>query len=638
MCGLVGAVSFTGPVSRRVLAAGAEALGHRGPDGSTVWVADHGRVGFGHTRLGLVDPGAIQPIASEEEQLRIIVNGEFYDHDRLRTELRGRGHSFRTDTDSEIALHLYQERGARCLDDLRGEFAFAVWDEDEQALFAARDRFGIKPLFYTVQDGMVLFASEIKALFAMGVNPVWDNYAVFGAIHGCFSQDKTLFANIQQVPAGHSLRLTRAGAKITQYWDVDFPRSKTLVLAVDETEYVLEVRRLLEEAVTLRMRADVPVGYLLSGGLDSSAMIGIATAHAGTAQQAFTVSFDSDRYDESSAATQTAAHLGAELCVVRAGDAALADCFADAVVAGEGLQYNAHGPARFMLSRAIRDAGYRAVMGGEGADEAFAGYGFVRKAATLDPASHSWANIGRKALGLVRPLNDSERSLAQTSQLLARGSRLVDLPPWLIDRGADWLEAQRSILSPEFTESYRRRDPFFTLLRRLDLRGQVLGREPARQMLYFWLRSIFAGYHLGADRLDMAHSVETRLPYLDHHLFDYAAQIPIATLTKGGLQKHLLREAARPYVTDSVYTGAKQPFYAPPLASEPGTALHTMVRDLLSTPAANQVPFLDQTGCLALIDRLPTLDPPDRATLDPILLLAASLVVLQQHYRPSANT
>jgi asparagine synthase (glutamine-hydrolysing) len=485
---------------------------------------------------------------------------------------------------------------------------------------------------------MVLMASEIKALFAMGVTPVWDQDAVFAAVHGCFSRDRTLFENIHQLPAGHSLRVNRHGVKLTRYWEIDFPRVKKLAPVVDETECALEVRRLLEEAVLLRMQADVPVGFLLSGGLDSSAMIGVATANTATAQQAFTVSFDSDHYDESSAAAHTATHLGAELCVVRAGDTALADCFADAVVAGEGLQYNAHGPARFLLSRAIRDVGYRAVMGGEGADEAFAGYGFVRNAATLSPTIRNWSGIARKALGLARPLDETERSLAQTSHLVARASRLIDLPPWVITRAADWLEAQRSILAPEFIHTYRRRDPFFTLLWQLDLRDQVLGRERARQMLYVWLRSIFAGYHLGADRLDMAHSVETRLPYLDHHLFDHSAQIPVATLAKGGRQKHLLREAARPYVTDSVYAGAKQPFYAPPLASEPGTALHGMVQDLLSSPAATDVPFLDRTGCLALLKRLPDCEPQDRATLDPILLLAASLVVLQQHYKPRAGT
>ena len=636
MCGLVIAVSFAGRVMPGPLFAGVEALGHRGPDGSNVWFSDDGRVGFGHTRLGLIDPGAVQPIAGENDRLYIIVNGEFYDHDRIRSNLRRRGHEFRTGTDSEIALHLYQERGSRCIEDLRGEFAFALWDEDAGTLFAARDRFGIKPLFYVVTSEMVILASEIKALFAMGVDPVWDNDAVFGAVHGCFPQDRTLFANVQQLPAGHTLTATRSGVEISQYWDVDYPRRRTLGPVVNETRNVLDVRRQLEEAVRLRMRADVPVGYLLSGGLDSSAMIGIAAGQADVTLHAFTVAFDSDRYDESSAAARTATHLGADLHVVRAGDAELADCFADAVVSGEGLQYNAHGPARFLLSRVIHDAGFRAVMGGEGADEAFAGYGFVRGATGSDPANHSWRGMVHKALASAKPLSGAEKSVAETSQLVARASRLLNLPPWVIERSAHWLEAQRSILSPELRHRYRRRDPFVMLLRQLDLRGQVLGREPARQMLYVWLRSIFVGYHLGVDRLDMANAVETRLPYLDHHLWAHLAQLPVATLAKGGVQKHLLREAARPYVTESVYRGPKQPFYAPPLASEPGTALHTMVRDLLASPAANNMPFLDRNGCLALLDRLPNLDQPDRATLDPILLLAASLVTLEQHYRPGA--
>jgi asparagine synthase (glutamine-hydrolysing) len=381
-------------------------------------------------------------------------------------------------------------------------------------------------------------------------------------------------------------------------------------------------------------RADVPVGYLLSGGLDSSTMIGIAAAHAETPPQAFTVAFDSDRYDESAAAARTAAHLGADLCIVRAGDAELADSFADAVIAGEGLQFNAHGPARYLLSRTIHQAGYRAVMGGEGADEAFAGYGFVRKV-TVEGSTGRTLALARQAISLLRPLRGPERSLAQTSHLLARASRLIDLPSWAIERGTNWREAQRSILAPEFRHVHRHRDPILQLLRQLDLRGQVLGRERARQMIYLWLRSIFVGYHLGADRLDMAHSVETRLPYLDHHLFEHVANIPIAAHAAEGRQKHLLREAARPYISDDVYCGPKQPFYAPPLASQPGSALHTMVHDLLTSNAADDTPFIDRAGCAALLDRASTLNPSDRATLDPILLLAASLTVLQQHYQPS---
>jgi asparagine synthase (glutamine-hydrolysing) len=619
-------ISFDG------LTKGVRGLEHRGPDGACMWLAEGGRVGLGHTRLSIIDATATQPIRSEDEQRFIIVNGEFYDFDRLRSELQGRGHHFRTRTDSEIALHLYEERRERCLEHLRGEFAFVIWDGVEASLFAARDRFGIKPLFYAEQDGVLYLASEVKALFQAGVRAAWDREAVFDELHGCFAPDRSLFHSVRQLPAGHFMRASAGGIRLERYWDVNYPRASRPPSAADAQAQLERVGELLDESIRHRLRADVPVGYLLSGGLDSSAVLGIAAAASGSGGRAFTVAFDSGDFDESLNARAAAAHANADLTLVRVTEDELASNFADSVWHGEGIQYNAHGTARFLLSRAIQAAGYRAVMGGEGADEAFAGYGFVRAALHPDHAMPFSTSI-RLAMAMLLPLREAERSIALTSPLLARLARFAQLPNWAVGRAASWLETLRSLLAPEFAREFRERDPYRSLIRRLDLRRQVFGREPAKKLLYMWLKTVFAQYHMGADRLDMAHGVEVRLPYLDHVLFEHVSRLPVAALAKDGVQKQALRELARPYVPESIYSGAKRPFYAPPSAAVPGSRLNELVQETCRSTTIRSLPFFEQSSTVALLDRLPDLKARDRVSLDPILMVIASLVILHERYR-----
>ena len=239
MCGIVALFSNAGSVSREALAHATDALQHRGPDGQGVWVAPHRRVGLGHTRLSIIDLSTgDQPIANEDERLRVVVNGEFYDYERYRRELTVRGHRLRSRSDSEILLHLYEEEGTACLRHLRGEFAFALWDEPNGVLFAARDRFGIKPLYYGRFGDTLYLASEAKALFAAGVPARWDSESVFQDLHGVLDGDRSLFDGICQVPAGHYLLASRNHVKIARYWELDFPRLEAEPPVRSESEYV----------------------------------------------------------------------------------------------------------------------------------------------------------------------------------------------------------------------------------------------------------------------------------------------------------------------------------------------------------------------------------------------------------------
>src|SRR5664279_704897 len=275
MCGIVGFFSRKRPVSQEVLQRATRSLYHRGPDGQRHWVSEDERAGLGHARLSIIDlSGGEQPIASEDGRTRIVVNGEFYGYEAIQRELENAGHRLRTRSDSEIVLHLYEDLGTQCLHRLRGEFAFVLWDETHRTIFAARDRFGIKPLFHAFHEDTLYLASEVKALFAAGVPARWDAESVYHSIELGGHQMRTLYDGVFQVPPGHYLIATDKNIQIHQYWDFDYPKANGHTGQRSDGDYAEEFREALEESVRVRLRADVPVGCYLSGGLDSCAVLG----------------------------------------------------------------------------------------------------------------------------------------------------------------------------------------------------------------------------------------------------------------------------------------------------------------------------------------------------------------------------
>jgi len=626
MCGIVAIVN-----NEREVAA-IEALVPRGPDEQNSWFSPTGRTALGHARLNIIDPETgTQPIASEDGKLHIIVNGEFYDYERITRELESRGHRFRTRSDSEIALHLYREMGAGCLEHLRGEFAFVIWDEEDQTLFAARDRFGIKPLFYVEDAEGLRISSEVTALFASSVPAAWDHESVFQNLFFSFDQDRTLFKNIRQLPPGHHLVAKHGVLTVRRYWDVDYPKASAPTVHTSEADCIENVRNLLDESIRLRMRADVPVGCYLSGGVDSSSVLGIASRYSQGKFTAFTIAFDHPDFDESAPARAMAEFAGAEFRPIAVKGMDFADVFYEAVWKGEMIHYNAHGAARFHLSRAVQREGYKVVIGGEGADELFAGYDFS-SAALLAGSSGGIVKWAKMLARFLRPRTATERQIAATSPWLARLSQGLAFPPHLTDYVADKFRFLHSIIAPEFAVQFRKRDPYREFFRQFDYRKTLYGREPAKQILYLWMKSLFVNYVLAAERLDMANAVEVRLPFLDHKLFDYARSIPASMLAKDGTIKYILREAVKPYVTDEVYRGLKQPFLAPPTTRRNDDAMYIMLQDLLRSESFASVPFFDNTAVVKMLDELAVMDESERSAMDPVLFMMASIGVLHEKY------
>jgi asparagine synthase (glutamine-hydrolysing) len=619
-----------------------KSLYHRGPDGQRHWIGFGGRVALGHARLSIIDlTTGDQPIASEDGRTRIIVNGEFYGYESIQKELEQASHRLRTRSDSEIALHLYEDFGTQCLHRLRGEFALVLWDERNRTMFAARDRFGIKPLFYAFHNETLYLASEVKALFAAGVPRRWDSESVSQSVEFGGHPDRTLCEGVLQVPPGHYLIATEKHIELSRYWDFDYPRADRSGTHRSTADYVAEFRSALEEAVRIRLHADVPVGCYLSGGLDSCAVLGLAAKHRSDPIRAFTLSFDRAEYDEEKEAREMAGKVGAEFFPIAIKQDDLADHFADAILQSETFCFNAHGVAKYLLSRAVRDAGYKVVLTGEGSDEILGGYAHFRRDMLL------YNNEGEDPSEVAKLLDDLERLNPVSRGLLLPDGEAKPLdnvkrvlgfvPSWIETFSARSAKMQE-LFAEEFWSTYSERSGYQALLSSIDVRGQLIGRDPVHQSLYLWSKTLLPGYILTmlGDRMEMAHSVEGRVPFLDHHLVELVRSQPVTQKIHGMTEKYVLREAVRDVITDTVYRRQKHPFLSPPATLHPKQKLGALVQDTLRSPVLATLPFFNQKKVLGVLDRLNTMDEGSRVANDQVLMTIVSACVLQERFRLAA--
>ena len=635
MCGIVAAVSKSGGILAEDVRRATRRLQHRGPDAQHVWVSPDGRAALGHARLSIIDlDTGNQPIANEDERLHLVINGELYDFERIRRTLEDNGHVFRTRTDSEIALHLYEDLGTRALHRLRGEFALAMWDARDRQLFAARDRFGIKPLYYAIHDGVFYLASEVKALAALGVPLRWNRDALFDIHFVAHPPDSTLFAGIHQVPPGCCLLTDGDHVRILPYWDWDYPRQDEVDSGRTSDEWVERLRTVFEDAVRVRLRADVPVACYLSGGLDSCAVLGVASRLSPTPLRAFTLSFDHADYDEVDIAKAQAERSGAEFCRVDVRSDDLADHFADAIYHAERPFINGHAIAKFLLSRAVRDAGIKVVLTGEGSDETFAGYPHFRRDHLLHGAN---AYSPEERTQLLRQLDEANRASAGT--LLPQGTTMLDsvqrvlgFVPAHLESWAQIGHGLLRIARDEFVAAYAGRDTFRILLNSLDVERQLAGRDAVNQSLYIWARTMLPGYILGnlGDRMEMAHSVEGRLPFLDHFVVEEAARMPVSMKIRGMTEKFVLREAARPVLIDAVYGRQKHPFMTPPATLQPNGRLYAFMQDTLRGRLLDGPGIYDRAKVLAVLDAVPSMDHAARGRADALLMWLTSVCLLSE--------
>ncbi|KAJ6485876.1 putative asparagine synthase [Mycena sanguinolenta] len=598
MCGIVAAFYSDNvqPPSvedlKSKLHAALEVIKYRGPDSNGTYVSPDARVGLGHVRLSIIDlETGQQPLSDEDDLIHCVVAGEIYDHDRIRAEMQSQGYSFKTKSDSELVVQLYKRDGFNCLFNLRGEFAFILYDVKRRLQFAARDRFGIKPLYYTVSNGAVMFGSEIKTFMGLGWKAEWDLDSIVQ--NGVFGDNRTVFKGVKKLAPGHFAICQASGEIQTQsYWDYTFP-SPTAAPVSTLDEMIAGVRDRLVEAVNLRMRADVPWAVYLSGGIDSSAVAGIAThllrkKNPDAKLTTFTLSYNEDpTTDETPMATRNAAHIGADMVVVPATEAALVGMFEESIWHSEIPCSTFHGAGKLLLSRAVRDAGFKVALSGEGSDESFGGYPWFPLDYLREPDATA------ASLGVPLPSEEERRAVAQA---YAAATRVFELPS--AARSAQKSDGPRSLLNisshlflapvsaplvaPAFTPASLAQtgvpNPIRTVEENVDARvrqNSVEGKWHSLNVSLYVVSKTFMSniiLNINGDLNDMAMSIESRPAFLDHHFVEYINSLPpslkIRPVKAGDkwtlAEKWILREAVKEFVTEEMYLRKKVPFNPPP--------------------------------------------------------------------------
>ena len=520
-----------------------ERLTHRGPDDSGSFVAEGVALGF--TRLSIVDlAGGNQPHANEDGTVVSVCNGEIYNFPELRHELVQRGHTFRSRCDVEVLVHLYEEHGAAMAERLNGQFAFAIFDRRARELLLARDHVGIAPLFYTIVDGALLFASEIKALLAhpavrAEVNPEGlDQLLTFPGL----VSPTTMFRGIYSLPPGHILRLRNGAVETREYWDLVYPEAGHHG-GGDERDYVLALEERLTEAVERRLMADVPVGFYLSGGLDSS-FIGALVQKQRPSQRfhSFSIAFTESQIDERKYQRLMAARLGTIHHETELDRADVVDRLQAVILHAESPLKESYDTCSLALSSLVRASGLKVVLTGEGADELFAGYvGYRFDAARI-----------RAAAGDVEAMLEDELR-----------EELWGDPTFFYERDyAVFRELKAGIYSADVAAAL----PSFESTRKplIDL-GKVRNRDPLHRRSYIDFKLRLADHLLAdhGDRVAYASSIEARYPFLDRGVIDLARQIPPSLLIRNDTEKYLLREAARRHLPPEILAREKFAFVAP---------------------------------------------------------------------------
>ena len=591
MCGILGYVGDAGPRddSHAQLTDMVAAIAHRGPDARGVVVADG--AGLGHARLSIVGlADGQQPMTGADGRHTISFNGEVFNYVELREEMIRRGRRFRTGSDTEVILQLYDEMGPDCVTRLNGDFAFAIWDRPARRMVLARDRMGVRPLYHASVGGVLWFASEVKALLQVpgidaGIDPV--------ALDQIFTlwapiAPRTPFRGISELPPAHVMTVDRSGTTVRPYWRLAFPDRDEAPSPRPEGEVAEEVRALLDDATRIRLRADVPVGSYLSGGLDSSVVSALAARHVTGELRTFSVTFDSAEHDESAEQRAMVGHLGTRHSAVHCGPGAIARVFPDVVRHTERPVIRTAPAPLFMLSALVRDEGFKVVLTGEGADEVFAGYDIFKEAAVRrfcarQPGSAIRPHLFRRLYPYLPGLK--QQGAGYLSAFFGAGADRPDDPLFSHGPRLRGTAAAKLFFSGDLKASLAGYDAAAELAERLP--AAFARWHPLHQAQYLETTFLLPGYILSSqgDRVAMAHGVEGRFPFLDHRLVEHAARIPAGMKLKGLREKHILREASRDLLPAAIGARVKQPYRAPDSASFAGPAAPAYVAEAFSASA-----------------------------------------------------
>ena len=578
MCGISGIFSLNGaPISSDEVTAQIKTIVHRGPDQGAIYLSPQQQCGMGVRRLSIIDvAGGRQPLSNEDGSIQLVYNGETYNYRVLRQDLERLGHRPKTQSDAEVVVHGYEAWGAaELLQKMRGMAAFSLWDDNRQQLLLARDRFGIKPLYYAAYGGRLYYGSEIKTILAAPAFPRQVNLTALSAMLtlGFVPGPATMFQHIYKLPPAHFLLARQGAFEIKRYWHLnDQPQA-----CRPEAEVVEQFLALLQEAVALRLMSEVPLGALLSGGLDSSTIVALVQTgldpvaihrdegpFAGDVShklKTVSIGFDQPGYDEAQAAQTLAHFIGTDHHQLTFGD----QDFVDYPVVMQQLeepQCSATALPIYKLYQACRRAGLTVVLTGEGADELLGGYHWHKGERLMRPLLPLPQPIRRLIAGSPLPMSAAAR------RVLQRGARDIAV------RYRDWLEVggegyRQQLLAPEVKAAVRQNEvrvgenplfsPWTDILRELSSAA-----SPLQHTLWLETQTRLVDFiNFEVDKMSMAHSIEARVPFLDHKLWEFCATLPDHYKLKGRVEKYLLRQATQDILPESIRTRLKQGLAAP---------------------------------------------------------------------------
>lgn len=572
MCGICGIINTrkASPANLQILLKMIGRLRHRGPD-SSGYYRDR-EVALGHTRLAIIDlDTGTQPLANEDDTIWVTFNGEIFNYLELTLELIKSGHQFKTKSDTEVIIHAYEEWGTGCFEHFNGQWALALWDTKKKEVILSRDRLGIRPLYYTTTSDKILFASEIKSLFAD--NTVERNFdpAGLSEIFTFWSPiaPKTAFRNIQELQPGHFAIIKNGKIEKRAYWSIDFS-SSTLQRTSSEDENAKALRQSLIQASRLRFtRSDVPVGAYLSGGIDSSITSSIVSKYTQSPLKTFSIRFADVEFDEGLFQQKMVKRLGADHRDVKVTPKAIGDIFPKVIWHTERPILRTAPAPLFLLSRLVRESGYKVVVTGEGADEMLAGYDIFREAQvrhflSRNPDSKKRGDILLRLYPWLQRSPGKAPAFAQA--FFAKG--LDPLDPGFSHRPRwDSTSSIHMILNPDFKKELAKTDIVEEFLEKIP--NSFKAWEPLCKAQWLEMVSLLSGYILSAqgDRMLMANSVEGRFPFLDCDFVDFANNLPPRHKLLGLDEKHLLKIAFNDLIPSNILTRPKQPYRAPDAAS-----------------------------------------------------------------------
>lgn len=566
MCGIAGIFNLhrNQEISLNALKGMIAMIHHRGPDGFGFYRDE--RAGLAHARLSIIDlEGGWQPIHNEDKTVWIIFNGEIFNYKELRGDLEKKGHRFYTMSDTEVIIHLYEDHGPNCVTYLNGQFAFAIWDKKKEALFVARDRVGIRPLFYTIVDGTFLFASEVKSLFMDSrVSRAMDPYALDQTFTFWMTiPPRTAFKDVFELPAGHYLKIEKGKITTARYWDLDFQRDGSIRT---EGEYAEELRELLIDSTRLQLRADVPVGAYLSGGIDSSVITTLIKKYTDTPLRTFSVTFADETYDESGPQRQMIEYLGADHSAVHCTDADIGRVFPDVVWHTEKPLLRTAAAPLYLLAKLVKESGYKVVLTGEGSDEILAGYDIfkevkVRRFLERYPRSKFRPLIMKRLYPYLA--NSPVKSLSYAESFFKADTAAY--PPEYYSHIPRWntTSMTKMFFSSDLKDTLQTYGSIDELSQFLS--GDLRGVDDISRAQHIEIKTLLSGYLLSSqgDRVAMAHSIEGRFPFLDHRLIEFCCKLPPTVRMRALTEKYILKKSMKDILPASIIKRTKQPYMAP---------------------------------------------------------------------------